>query len=295
MNMRCLDAAWLADNPLPYPDPDSDKNARGRVLVIGGANFVPGALRLTGEAALRVGAGKLQLATVESVSMSLGVLMPEAAMITLPADSQGEIDINAATELDAAIDGCDAMILGPGMSDGDDTTGFVERLLRQRRKGLTVVLDAAAIASAKALTSVISGHEGRLVMTPHMGEMSALINQPIATIRRSPETFAAEAATTFNSVVVLKASKTVIASPEGYGLTITGNCVGLATSGSGDVLAGIIGGLLARGASPIAAAAWGVWLHNAAGKKLSETMGIGFLARELLAEIPLILHQLRAD
>ena len=291
MSMRCLDAAWLADNPLPYPDADSDKNARGRVLVVGGASFVPGALRLTGEAALRAGAGKLQLATVEPVSLSLGVLVPEAAMITLPADSKGEIDVDAAIGLEAAIAACDAMILGPGTSEGDDTAGLVARLLRQPREGLSVTLDAAAIASVKSLPAVVASHEGRVVMTPHMGEMSALLDQPIETIQRSPEKFAAETATKFNSVVVLKAARTVIAAPDGDGITITGDCLGLATSGSGDVLAGVIGGLLARRASPLCAAGWGVWLHNAAGRKLSETMGIGFLARELLPQIPVILHR----
>src|SRR6187549_84480 len=106
--MEGLDRSWLQRHPLPSPAPGGDKNARGRVLVVGGAEFVPGALRLTGEAALRAGAGKLQLATVRAAAMALAVHVPEAAMIALPADEDGEIGVEAAGLLAERLDSCDA-------------------------------------------------------------------------------------------------------------------------------------------------------------------------------------------
>ena len=114
--MTPLDRDWLAAHPLPRPDAATDKNARGRVLLAGGAHFVPGALRLSGEAALRAGAGKLQMATVKAAAFHLGVAVPEAAVISLPAGEDGEIDPSAAPAILDALEHADAFILGPGMS-----------------------------------------------------------------------------------------------------------------------------------------------------------------------------------
>ena len=104
-----------ATHPLPAPAADTDKNSRGRVLVAGGSETVPGALRLTGEAALRAGAGKLQLATVERVVMHLGVLVPEAAIFPLPANEAGELGETSGAELCGYLERCDTLVLGPGM------------------------------------------------------------------------------------------------------------------------------------------------------------------------------------
>ena len=112
-----LNRDWLADHPLPLHGEGTDKNSRGRVLLAGGARFVPGALRLTGEAALRAGAGKLQMATVADVAMHVGVLVPEAAMIALPTGDDGEIGGDAVPVIEQALENCDAFILGPGMSE----------------------------------------------------------------------------------------------------------------------------------------------------------------------------------
>src|SRR3954471_9596245 len=105
-----LDSAWLAAHPIPQPGLDTDKNSRGRVLVAGGSETVPGALRLTGEAALRAGAGKLQVATVERVVMHLGVLVPEAAIFPLPANEAGELGEDAGTALCGYLERCDTLV-----------------------------------------------------------------------------------------------------------------------------------------------------------------------------------------
>lgn len=287
MNATVIDAAWLDAHPLPGQGDVVDKNSRGRILVAGGAHFVPGALRLTGEAALRAGAGKLQLATVEAVANALGVLVPEAAMIALPADSQGEIAAEAAALLENAFACSDAVVFGPGTSKGDRTTELVRRIFSSATAKAAVLLDAAAICCATELAGLIAAYPGEVVMTPHYGECAQLTGLSIDEIRDDAENMAARIAREFNAVIVLKAARTVIAGPDGTALSYESDCVGLATSGSGDVLAGVVGGLLARGAPAIEAAGWGVWLHAEAGKLCSQRIGTtGFLARDLLPLIP---------
>ena len=120
MSCRQLDEAWLKRHPLPAIAQGADKNGRGRVLVVGGSEFVPGALRLTGEAALRAGAGKLQMATVRSSALSLGVLVPEAAMIALPADEEGQRGARggcAKKRFGVAADDAQGLAVGAGLQD----------------------------------------------------------------------------------------------------------------------------------------------------------------------------------
>lgn len=287
-----LNAEWLRAHPIPMPEGGSDKNARGRVLVVGGAEFVPGALRLTGEAALRAGAGKLRMATVRSAAMSLGVLVPEAAMIALPAREDGEIAAEAANVLDRHVGRSDALILGPGMSISEGTDQLVAALLSAVESPTTIVLDAAALTSARNLEGAIARHEGRVILTPHHGEMAALTGEEEQAITADPRGIALRVARQFNAIVVLKSQCSVLAAPDGRCLLHEGGCVGLATGGSGDVLAGIIGGLAARGADPLTAAAWGSWVHGRAGQDLADQVGpIGFLAREILPLIPGLLDR----
>jgi len=294
--MEKLDLNWIRANPLPEVGAVRDKDSRGRVLVIGGAEFVPGALRLTGEAALRAGAGKLQMATVRSAAMALAVLVPEAAMIALPADDEGEIALEAAELLKERLPRCDTLIVGPGMSAGDQTAELVAALLRVPVPEQTIILDAAALTCAKKLQKMISAHDGRVILTPHHREMSFLTGQDMDEIESDPLSAAQRVARDFRAVVVLKSAHTVLASQDRKALIFEGGSIGLATGGSGDVLAGLIGGTAARGTDAWTAAAWGVFTHGAAGAKLSASMGaIGFLARELLPGIPSIMSELQRE
>ncbi|MDP5277393.1 NAD(P)H-hydrate dehydratase [Sphingomonas sp. DG1-23] len=285
--MTPLDASWLAAHPLPEPGPDTDKNRRGRVLVAGGSETVPGALRLTGEAALRAGAGKLQLATVARAAMPLGVQVPEAAVFALPANPAGELGDDAGTLLADHLERCDALVLGPGMGAEAPAKAILKPVVAKPDATRTMVLDAAILAAAADMTDEIRAHDGRIVLTPHPGEMIRLMRCDPARIHADPAGLAQEGARRFNAIVLLKGTETWIACP-GEGLLLyPGGGPGLATGGSGDVLAGIIGGLLARGAMPRVAAAWGVWLHGEAGRRLAERIGpLGFLGRELPGEIP---------
>ncbi|HVJ01792.1 MAG TPA: NAD(P)H-hydrate dehydratase [Sphingomonas sp.] len=285
-----LDHAWLAANPLPQPAADTDKNERGRVLAAGGSRTVPGALRLPGEAALRAGAGKLQLASVEAVVLALGMAMPEAAVFPLSANDAGELGEDAGAELCAYLERCDTLVLGPGMGAKCPAAAILSPVLAQPRDSLSLVLDAAAIAAASSFTKAIRGHAGRVILTPHPGEMCKLMACDAARVASDPAGLAREAAERFHATVALKGPETWIACPGEPLLRYPGGGPGLATGGSGDVLAGIAGGLLARGTSPRVAAAWAVWLHGEAGRRLAERIGpIGFLGRELLAEIPALM------
>lgn len=288
-----LDKGWLGEHPLPPVEGETDKNQRGRVLVVGGSAFVPGALRLTGEAALRAGAGKLQLATVESAAIPLGVLVPEAAMIALPHDEGGDLTVDAAEVLEEAAGACNAMILGPGVIETEHTTALIARLLARPRDDLTIVLDAGCLGCARHIRDTVAAHRGRVILTPHHGEMAQLMEEDAAAIDDDPQAMALEAARRFEAIVALKSATTLIASPSGELLSYSSECPGLATGGSGDVLAGIIGGLASRGADPLSATAHGVWLHGEAGRALSARGGsIGLLARHLPAEVPKQLEQL---
>lgn len=285
--MEWIDLSWLGRNPVPASPVGADKNGRGRVLVVGGSAFVPGALILAGEAALRAGAGKLQLATVEKSAMHLGVAVPEAALFALPADANGEIAAEAADVIAAAAAKCDAIVMGPGMLDEEKCTRLMRRLFDRERAPLTLVLDAACIGTIAALQTIVAKHGDQLVLTPHCGEMARLLDVDEGDIKADLAIYAQKAAQALGVTIVLKSDQTVVASPDGLVCAYASDCPGLATSGSGDVLAGVIGGLLARGASPHVASSWAVWLHGEAGRILTGRSGTaGFLARELAREIP---------
>jgi hydroxyethylthiazole kinase-like uncharacterized protein yjeF len=257
------------------------------VLVVGGAALVPGALRLTGEAALRAGAGKLQLATVSAAATALGVLVPEASMFALPADDDGEIAPEAATILCERLHKSEALVLGPGMSRGRRTEALVAALLDEAPAELILVLDAGALTASAGLRARIAERGGRTILTPHHGEMASLTGLSAAAIAADPERVAREVASECAAVVVLKSERTAVAAPDGACAGFAGGNKGLATSGSGDVLAGIIGGLAARRADPLAAAGWGVFVHGSAGEQAAAASAeIGYLARDLVPLVP---------
>jgi len=288
MTPQRIDAAWCAAHPLPDLGAGMDKDARGQALVVGGSAFVPGAVLLTGEAVLRTGAGKITLATIDRAAV--GAAFPEAAVIALPADDEGEIDAGALAPLGRYLDRCDALVLGPGMMQRPQTAGLVEALLNQDACAAPVLLDAGALTAMRAGAAVLRRRSQAVVMTPHHGELAALTGNDKDAVARDPVKAAYEAAAAFGAIVALKSEETLIADREGRMLRYVSEAPGLGTAGSGDVLAGIIGGLLARGVDPLVATAWGVWLHGEAGKAASAAIGrIGFLARDLLPQIPRLL------
>lgn len=270
---------------MPLPGPGGGKEGRGRVLVVGGSRHVPGAAWLAGTAALRAGAGKLQVATARDLATTLAVAVPEALVMGLAVDRQGEI-VRGSAALDHAFEGCDTALIGPGMQASAGAATLVRRATRHVQG--TLVLDAGALSPGLKAAS-----DRPHILTPHAGEMAELAQVEKTAVERAPETFAREFAQRMRSVLVLKGATTFIAAPDGSLWVYRSRCPGLGTSGSGDVLAGIIAGIAARGADALQAALWGVLLHGTAGRQLARSIGtLGFLAREIATGVPGILDRL---
>lgn len=285
-----LDTAWLKAHPLPDHSKGVDKNSRGRVLIIGGSRRVPGGILLTAEAAFRAGAGKVSLATIGSASLAVGVAAPDCAVVGLPETPNGEISRASVSLLAPEIDNCDAIILGPAMTDTEETSALLDILLPALPQDLFLLLDASALRAASDHPARIAARGHRVVLTPHEGELAAMLGKNKDDISADPMAALKAAAQKFASTVMIKGATTHLIS-DATCLSYAGGGSGLAVSGSGDVLAGIIGGLAAQGLAPLAATAWGIWLHGQAGLSLADTVGpIGYLARELPPLIPQLMR-----
>lgn len=279
----------LRTMPLPDPGTETDKDARGRVLIVGSSARVPGAVLLSGVAALRGGAGKVALAVPRSIALALGVQFPEAGVIALPETPEGEPSDAALPLLIDHGQRSHAVLIGPGLMDHETCASLVGRLLQAI--GGRFVLDASALNCVRSMRAEIQRQRSRPVLTPHSGEMAALLGIERAQVEADPERYACEVATDLDCIVALKGATTYIADQAGGLWCNLGGTVGLATSGSGDVLSGLIAGLLARGADPRIATLWGVYIHAKAGEVLADRIGfLGFLARELGDEIPRLLQ-----
>ena len=279
-------------HPLPDHAGGGSKEARGRVLIVGGCTSVPGAPLLSAVAALRTGAGKLQVATCRSAAMPMGLLLPEAMVLGFDETSDGGIGPAAAPALIKAANQVGGLALGPGMVDPDATHALVAAMLAGI-EGIPMVLDAGALCGLAETPDLLHRHAGRIVLTPHTGEMANLLDLPRDEIESDKLAHARDVARRLQCVVVMKGSGTEVVAPSGEAWVYEGGTVGLATSGSGDVLTGVVCALLARGLAPMPAAAWGVFLHGEAGARLvKRDGGIGFLARDLAGEIPAIMGEL---
>jgi ADP-dependent NAD(P)H-hydrate dehydratase len=282
-----LTEASLARWPLPDLGADADKEARGRVLVIAGSAELPGAALLAGTAALRAGAGKLTLACPACISQGLALAMPESRVIALPETRSGGLAARGCDSLAPLAAQVAAVVVGPGLCDERGSMAFVRRLLRVFRER-TVVLDSIAMSVATG-----RGFDQPVLLTPHAGEMAHLCGLAKEAVAQKALQVAREAASRWKACVVLKGASTVIATPQGRAWRFDGSSPGLATSGSGDVLAGLMGGFAARGVPPEQAAAWAVVVHAMAGRKLGRRVGpLGYLARELAGEVPGVVRQI---
>lgn len=286
-----LDAALLSRWPLPLPADDVDKDARGRLLIIGGSREIPGALLLAANGALRAGTGKLTLATGASVATGVALAIPEARVIALPELGDGGFSATGIEMLHGLQGRVDAVLLGPGMQDERASSDFAAAVLQ--------LFDAAVILDAVAMNVLHQRRQGvrwrcrALALTPHAGELAHLTGLDKDEIVDQGAVLSPHYASMWNAVLVLKGARTHISTPQGQSWVHQGGTAGLATSGSGDTLAGIIAGLAARGVELAQACAWGVVLHAAAGERLAARVGsLGYLARELAAEVPALLDEL---
>jgi hydroxyethylthiazole kinase-like uncharacterized protein yjeF len=275
----------------PLPEPGSDKSARGRIAVVGGTVGTPGAVLLTAEAALRAGAGKLSVAAPEPTAVTLAVAMPEALVLGLPVSQGGSISVRAADELASFADGADAVLVGPGFGDADASVRLLEKLAADLEGPL--VVDALASAYLTEHPDGLRHLEGRVILTVNPTELARTAGWDEEKVERSPYDAAHEVARRSRVVVLCGGEEKLVVTPDGSAWVVQGGGQGLGVSGSGDVQAGIVAGLLARGAEPSQAAVWGGYLHARAGERLASSVGaVGYLAREIPAQVPPVLAEL---
>jgi ADP-dependent NAD(P)H-hydrate dehydratase len=267
------------------PTPTGGKESRGRILIVGGSAEVPGAVLLAAEAAMRAGAGKLQVATAASVASILSVALPEALVRGLPETSSGALAADGVERLEELAQGASAVLVGPGMTDLEEAQRLTDRLLPHLE--CPVVLDALGIASVTADPECLRRMKGRAVLTPNPSELALTLHRDLDEVDDDLAGAALELAEKVQVTVAVGGVVSWIASPGGRLWRDESGGAGLGVSGSGDVRAGVTAGLLARGADPDQAAVWAAHLHGRAGERLAAAIGgLGFLARELPAEIP---------
>jgi hydroxyethylthiazole kinase-like uncharacterized protein yjeF len=280
---RPLDRAALDAHPLPRVV-DGDKETKGRILVMAGSRDVPGAALLCAQAAMRAGAGKLKIATVEGIATGVGIAMPEAMVIGLDQDRDGGFGRGALERISDLSCEADAIVAGPGVKPNACCAALAAALIKA---DASLALDVAFL---EALQPPVRARANPAVLLPNAEELAALLDCDEEEAKREPLRCGLNAAERFNAVVLVKGVESHVVTPAGECWKHEGGAPGLGVSGSGDVLAGIVGGLLARGAEPLGALLWAVWLHGQAGAALAKRIGpIGFLAREIAAEIPALL------
>ena len=282
-------AATLHDWPLP--EPGADKETRGRVLVVAGSRSTPGAALLAAEGCLRAGAGKLRIVTARSVAAALGAAVPEARITGVEETTGGSISADAAEEVLELAEDCDVVLLGPGFVEVDCAAELLERVLP--RVTTTVVLDALASAFVTPRPKRLSELPGTFVLTVNPAELAETLGVAQEKAESDPVGLAGELARRTGATVLCGGTdKVIVGGGRCWRVRVGGP--GLGVSGSGDAQAGIVAGLAARGAEPAQAAVWGGFLHGSAGDVLAGRCGdVGFLARQIPAEVPRLLHRLR--
>lgn len=282
-------AATLREWPLPPPG--GDKEARGRSLVVGGSAMTPGAVLLAGEAALRCGAGKLQVATAASVAPAVAAALPEALVMGLPETPDGDIDPDGADRILALAQQCASVLLGPGINDVEVARALLGGVVPEL--ATTLVIDAVALAYVTGQPEVLHHLHGDVVLTPNPHELALTLSVPDEEVEADAAEATRRLAVAAQAAVACGGESSWVGHPDGrLWLNQTGG-VGLGVSGSGDVLAGIVLGLTARGADPAQAAVWASYVHGRAGDRLAASVGrLGFLARELLPEVPRVLAEI---
>jgi len=278
---------------LPERRRDANKGTFGRVLVVGGsANYV-GAAYLASTAAARVGAGLVTVAIAGSLQPILASKLTEATYLLLPESEPGTIAADSAETIRSSLAAYDALLLGCGLGQGPGVAELVSSLLRSADLPPTI-LDADALNILARIPQWWRNLPGDAVLTPHPGEMSRLTGLSVEEIQSRRISVAVEAARDWQKTVVLKGAHTVVAAPDGRVRINPVANPGLASAGTGDVLAGIIAGLSAQGCSLFDAASAGVFLHGQAGEVVKGEMGdTGMLASDLLPALPTVISGVR--
>ncbi|MBN2125940.1 MAG: NAD(P)H-hydrate dehydratase [Deltaproteobacteria bacterium] len=265
--------------------PDIHKGARGHLLVLAGSTGKTGAAVLTALGALRAGAGLVTVGVPEGLNPILENKLTEAMTFPLPQTLEGTIALEAEEEIERLMEGKSALAIGPGLSTHRETAELVRRILE--KCPLPAVVDADALNALSGHLDLLRRTAAPQVLTPHPGEMARLTGVTNAEVQADRSDAVLRFVSQYPCCLVLKGARTLIAEPDGrMHVNPTGNPA-LSSGGSGDVLTGLIGGLLARGWPRAEAAVAGVYMHGLAADHLAEKMGqAGVFAGELLHALP---------
>jgi NAD(P)H-hydrate epimerase len=291
--VELLNPRWVRGR-LPARPAGANKGTFGRVLVVAGSKLYPGAARLASLAALRAGAGLVTLACPRSVQ---ALVAPEAAEVTylpLP-EHNGFVAPDAALDIARVLSTYDALLIGPGLGQGYQQQSFLRQLLPElAQNGPRLLVDADGLNNLSKLPHWWERLWAPTVLTPHPGEQARLLHRSVADIQGDRLAAARDASHRWCQVVVLKGAYTVVSSHDKRAAVNPYANPALASAGTGDVLSGVIAGLLAQRLAPFEAAACGVYIHAAAAEGLrADTGDGGLLAGDLLAELPRTMRELK--
>ena len=282
---------WAA-NTLPPRPSDSHKGTYGRAMIVAGSRNFLGAAYLAATSATRVGAGLVTIAIPESLVPSVASKAIEPTFLPLPESSPGVVAHNAAQLILDSLEGYSALLIGCGLGQAAETRRMVEELLLSDTPLPPTVVDADGLNTLAQAPDWWKLWPTDATLTPHPGEMARLTG---ISARNDRISIAQQSASAWNKTVILKGAYTVVAAPNGNAMLSPYSNPGLATAGTGDVLAGAIVGLLSQGASLADAASLGVFLHGEAGERVRSTLGdTGMLASDLLPQLPKVIQNLRS-
>jgi len=277
---------------LPERPPDAHKGTFGTVVLLAGSLGLTGAAYLAATASARAGAGLVRLLVAESIYPILAAKCTEVMATPVAEVAPGAVGHSALDAILRQLEGSEAGVIGPGLGRDSSTWRLVDELAV--RAPAPLVLDADALNALAESPRSLQRLGPKRVLTPHPGEMARLRRRPLAEVQADRREAVVAAAREWKAVVVLKGAGTLVAAPDGRVSQDPHHVPALASGGTGDVLAGLIGGLLAQGLAPYEAAVTGVYVHAAAGRRVSARLGdSGLLASDLLAEIPLVMNLLR--
>ncbi len=283
--------ADMASSTLPPRLSDSHKGTYGRAMIVAGSRDFLGAAYLAANAAGRVGCGLATIAIPESLVPSVAAKAIEPTFLPLPESSPGVVSGQAARLILDSLGPYSALLVGCGLGQAEETRRMVERLLLSGASLPPTVVDADGLNSLAHIQGWWKTWPDDAILTPHPGEMSRLTGQSTSSERLA---IAQQSALEWNKTVILKGAYTVIAAPNRSAALSPFSNPGLATAGTGDVLAGAIVGLLSQGATLTNAASLAVYLHGQAGERVRASLGdMGMLASDLLLEIPKVIRDLR--
>ena len=269
---------------LPLRQADSHKRASGVLLVVAGSRGMTGAAALIAAAAMRLGTGLVTVAAPASVLPTIQATLTEATFLPLPETTEGTVAAGALDLVLERLGGAHALALGPGLTSNEETAGFARDLVRSCPAPM--IVDADGLNAFAGRVADLADRKSDAVLTPHVGEFTRLMGIGSRDLEADCLTHVRGLALRANAITLLKGSRSLIAEPGGLvRVNPTGTSV-LATAGSGDVLTGVIGGLLARGVAPVEAAAAGAYLHGLAGILAGRDHGEGTLAGDLVDMLP---------